>query len=212
MQMMFKTKIIELFGLPRTGKTTTAIAVKKHLRSLGYKVDIIKERASACPLSDKLHPSFNYWTSISLFKEYLEANDKGFDFVIADRGIFDAYVWVNFLVQTINDKALKVEFLSLVNQDFILSNYFLTFYFSAKTDIILDREFQRQVERKYGKVMNPETLSKYRESYKNSHSNLLKWCEIKEIDSSELTINDTIKLVSKEIQDKITTANNMYIA
>lgn len=201
--MIFKTRIIELFGLPKTGKTTTAIAVNKHLQQLGYKIDIIKERASVCPLSDKLHPGFNYWTSISLFKAYLEANDKGFDFVIADRGIFDAFVWVNYLATVINEQTVKQEFLHLVQQNFILSNYFMSFYFTANTDIILNREFQRQVERKYGKIMNPETLNQYKKSYQSSHNHLWEWCDIKEIDSTDLTINDTIKLVSKEIQNKI---------
>ena len=206
MKSQYKTKIIELFGLPRTGKTTTVIALKKHLTASGHKVGIIKERASICPLNDKLHPTFNFWTSISLFKEYLEANDKGFDFILADRGIFDAFVWINFL----SKPETKSDFIKLVSQDFILSNYLTTFFLTAENEVILDREFERQIGRKYGKIMNPDTLSAYKSSYQELKSQLMKWGDICEIDSTKLSIKETISIVSKELTKKITTANNVY--
>ncbi len=199
MNLQFKTKIIELFGLPRTGKTTTVVALKKHLKNAGFKVDIIRERASVCPLNDKLHPSFNFWTSISLIKEYIEANDKGFDFVLADRGIFDAFVWINFL----SEKKLLSDFEKLIDQNFILSNYLTTFYFTADIDVILDREFERQISRKYGKVMNPQTLNLYKNSYNDLKPELTKIGNIYEIDSSKITIKETISIVSDELLTKL---------
>ncbi len=207
--MKFKTKIIEIFGLPKTGKSTIINAVKKHLKNSGYKVDVIKERASICPIKDKLDPNFNYWTSVSLMKEYIEANDRDLDFIIADRGIFDALVWVNYLSEKQGGNNSVNEFFTLINQEFILKNYLFTFYFYAEIDTILDREFERQVERKFGVIMNPDSLKDYRKSYYEVKSKLEKWSTIFELDTSELAIKETISIVSKELNRVITTANNV---
>ncbi len=203
----FKTQIIELFGLPRTGKTTGLKAVREFLKEKGYKVRIIRERASVCPIDDKLHPFFNYWTAISLIKEYIEANDDDIDFILADRGIFDAYVWVNFLTNE-NEKYLQQDFLNLINQNFIISNYFETFYFQADINTIMKREYERQVKKHTGRIMNPVTLGEYLNSFKEIESELKKWCSIKKMDTSTLTIQQTINKICSELDKTI--ANNVY--
>lgn len=203
--MKFQTKIIELFGLPRTGKTTGIKAVKEYLKGKGYSVRVISERASVCPIDDKLHPFFNYWTSISLMKEYVEANDKKIDFILADRGIFDAYVWVNLLNKG-GEKSIESDFLNLVSQNFIISNYYETFYFNSDLDTIMKREYERQVNRHTGRIMNTKTLDGYSKSFSNIESNLKKWCSIKKIDTSNLTIQQTINEICIQLDKTI--ANN----
>lgn len=205
--MKFKTKIIELFGLPRTGKTTGLKAVKEFLTEKGYKVRIIRERASVCPINDKLHPFFNYWTAVSLLKEYIEANDDGFDFVLADRGIFDAYVWVNFLTKE-NEKDIRQEFLNLVNQNFIISNYYKTIYFHSDINTIMNREHERQAKQHSGRIMNPITLEGYSKSFMKIEPELKKWCSIKSMDTSNLTIQQMITEICAELEKTI--AYNVY--
>jgi len=202
-----KTKIIELFGLPRTGKTTGLRAIKEFLVEKGYKVRIIRERASVCPIDDKLHPFFNYWTAISLIKEYIEANDDDIDFVLADRGIFDAYVWVNLLTKK-DEEHIKQEFLNLVNQNFIICNYYETFYFYSDLNTIMKREHERQVKKHTGRIMNPDTLAGYSKSFMEIEPELNKWCSIKKMDTSNLTIQQTISKICTELE--ITIANNVY--
>lgn len=195
----FNTKIIELFGLPKTGKTTTVNALKKYLQSKGNKVEIVKERASLCPIKDKLHPSFNYWTALSFMKEYVEANENKVDILIADRGIFDAYVWINLLSKRINDKNYLHQFEKLISQDIILKNYETTFYYKASFETILNREQSRQIHKSQGRIMNNEILNLYTLSYSEVKEKLSSIAKIIEIDS---TIND-IPTVLAEISSHI---------
>ena len=168
-----------------------------------YKVVVIRERASVCPIKDKLHPFFNYWTAISLMKEYIEANDEGVDFILADRGIFDSYVWVNLLKKK-DDNKIASEFLKLVNQKFIISNYYKTFYFYSDMSIIMKREYDRQVNKHSGRIMNSSTLNGYSNSFGEVENILLSWCSIKKIDTSNLTIPQTILKICKELDKTLT--------
>jgi thymidylate kinase len=199
----FNTKIIELFGLPKTGKTTTANALLKFLKGKGYKVAIVKERASLSPIKDKLHPSFNFWTSVSFMKEYLEANDSKVDYLIADRGIFDSYVWINLLSKKIHDDKFISSFEKLANQEIIFDNYLLSFYFHATIDKCLEREGERQIKFSPGRIMNNLTLQEYENSYSEVKSKLEKIAPIIETNSTIDSIPKVLEFVSKHILEKI---------
>lgn len=190
----FKTQIIELFGLPKTGKTTTVNALKKYMLSQNKSVEIVRERASICPIKDKLHPSFNYWTAISFMKEYVEANEKKIDYLIADRGIFDAYIWVDLLSKRLNNLDFGIDFEKLVSQNLILENYLMTFYFKAEFNVIMNREKERQIQKSQGRIMNSEILDLYSKSYTSIKPKLLGISKIIEIDS---TINDIPKVLEE---------------
>jgi thymidylate kinase len=199
----FKTKVIEIFGLPKTGKTTAVNALKKHLKNKGYQVEVVKERASFSPIKDKLHPSFNYWTAISFMKEYIEANDKNIDFLIADRGIFDSYVWINFLSQKIKEPQYLELFMRIANQDVILNNYLLTFYFKSTIDKSLNREKERQIKYKEGRIMNQKILNEYLESYIEIKNKLTSISSITEIDTTTLSIPIVLETISNKIEEVI---------
>jgi deoxyadenosine/deoxycytidine kinase len=206
----FKTKIIELFGLPKTGKTTIANSLKVQLQSQGKNVEIVKERASICPIKDKLHPSFNFWTAISFMKEYIEANEKGVEYLIADRGIFDAYVWVNLLSNRINEKSFINEFETLINQKIFLDNYLISFYFKASFETILTREKPYENNNSKGRIMNTGIFELYDLNFNNIFDKLVGHSPIIEIDStfkSETLILSKIfahidELDSKKLQKK----------
>lgn len=206
-EKFFKTKIIEVFGLPRTGKTTSVNALKKQLINDNLKAEIIKERASVSPIKDKLHPLFNYWTALSFMKAYIEAIDNDVDFLIADRGLLDSLVWVDYLAKGNGKKSLLHPFEKLIDQNFIFSNYAVSFFLDAKTDDILDREYNSNEDnhkkRGEGKIINEVVLDGYRKSYYNNRNEikreLIKGSEIIEINSSELTLEE----VSNTIIDKV---------
>ncbi|MCH5165891.1 MAG: hypothetical protein J1G01_05770 [Clostridiales bacterium] len=92
--------IIELSGLPKSGKSTCIEAVKKLLSSHGFKVRIIGEKAALCSLS-KFDISFNLWTYTNFINELNEAlqmneqfvDSEKDDVILCDRGVFDALVW-----------------------------------------------------------------------------------------------------------------------
>lgn len=197
--MQFNAKIIELFGLPRTGKTTTAKFIQQHLEMKGFKVHIVKERASVSPIKDKLHPIFNYWTMSAFILEYIEANEAGYDFVIADRGVFDSLIWVKLLSSLIKEKRYEEEFLKLIDQPFILENIIASFYFEASEEVIFKREFQRKKQKNFGRIMNPKMIRSYQETYKALQIKLSALNPIIEINTSCLTIKELANLACDEI-------------
>jgi predicted ATPase len=100
----FKTKgrkpvVIEFAGTPKAGKTTTLSAVQAFLKRCGFKVEVVVERASICPIRDKKHSNFNIWTASTTLAQILEKTqtppraDEP-EILILDRGLFDAIAWL----------------------------------------------------------------------------------------------------------------------
>ena len=198
----FKTKIIEFFGLPKTGKTTTVDALVKFLQNGGFNVTKVHERASVCPIKDKLHPSFNYWTTVSFMKEYLEANERGYDYLIADRGILDAYVWVHLLSKKLHDTNFITRFENLINQSFVLENYLLAFNYRAEYQAIMNRESERTIKKhQYGRIMNGDILYLYNSTYEEIKTTLKAISNIVELDTTNKDIPQMLFAVSEYIDN-----------
>jgi predicted NUDIX family phosphoesterase/predicted ATPase len=94
-----KPVVIEFAGTPKAGKTTTLSAVQAFLKRCGFKVEVVVERASICPIRDKKHSNFNIWTASTTLAQILEktqtpprADDP--EILILDRGLFDAIAWL----------------------------------------------------------------------------------------------------------------------
>lgn len=99
-QQARKPIVIEFAGLPKAGKTTTLNSVQAFLKRCGFRVKVVVERASVCPIRDKRHANFNVWTASTTLAQILEhtqtpprADDP--DVLILDRGIFDAICWLS---------------------------------------------------------------------------------------------------------------------
>lgn len=97
-----KPVVIEFAGTPKAGKTTTLSTVQAFLKRCGFKVEVVVERASICPIRDKKHANFNIWTACTTLAQILEktqtpprADDP--DILILDRGIFDAVAWLGMM-------------------------------------------------------------------------------------------------------------------
>lgn len=94
--------VFEFSGSPKAGKTTVLNAVAAFLRRCGFKVDVVVERASVCPIRDKRHFHFNIWTACTSLIQMLErtqAVPKADDpqIIILDRGIFDSLCWMRMM-------------------------------------------------------------------------------------------------------------------
>jgi len=189
--------LFEFFGLPNTGKTTTANYIVKKLNKSGKKTKIIHERASICPISDKTNPIFNYWTLFSLMKEHTEAIEDKYDIIIADRGIYDANIWVGTLATL---KKYDIDYIKRFNE-IVQTKYFsnlttIGFFFYASVDEVLQRELATREDNKFGSVVNKKVLSQYMIEYKKFKEN---YTNIVEIDSKKMTIRE----IEKFILDKI---------
>ena len=98
--------VIEFAGAPKAGKTTTLSTLQAFLKRCGFKVEVVIERASVCPIRDKKHANFNIWTACTTLAQILEKTQHQHqrnphpdspEVLILDRGLFDALIWLGMM-------------------------------------------------------------------------------------------------------------------
>ncbi len=94
--------VIEFAGTPKAGKTSTISQLQAFLKRCGYRVRVVIERASVCPIRDKKHFTFNVWTASTTLAQILEYTQDPPQLddphvLILDRGIFDAVCWLTMM-------------------------------------------------------------------------------------------------------------------
>jgi predicted NUDIX family phosphoesterase/predicted ATPase len=165
--------LIEFCGTPKSGKTTIINALNLFLRRSGFKTIVLTERASVCPISDKTHPFFNLWTLTSAVSDIIKALDKNrsngkVDFILADRGIFDALCWFEWLERLHNNKTVRPfsdrDYQTV--KDFILMDIWkkhlsLIFVFKVKPQIAIDREYANLLTDIAGTIMDKRVLEDF---------------------------------------------------
>lgn len=163
--------VIEFSGSPKSGKTSCINSLELFLKRNGFTVKTIQERASVCPVSDKLSPMFNIWTactSLAGMIGTLESKDKSIDVLILDRGIFDALCWFDWLVKKgrMEDSQRDTMEHFLLLEDLVKS-IDIVFAFTVDPNESIRREYTHLLTDKPGTIMNIETLKEYRDSVKN---------------------------------------------
>ena len=160
--------VIEFCGSPKSGKTSCINALDLFLRRNKFRTRVLTERASVCPIKNKLDPSFNMWTLLSVLTELSEvlANEpKNLDVVIMDRGVFDALTWFSWLKEHSHLDAHSyqtlVEFISMHRWKSAID---LVYVFTATPEVSLAREFADLMTDKPGSIMNQDVLSSYIET------------------------------------------------
>lgn len=154
--------LIEFCGSPKSGKTTTINSLNIFLKRNKFKTVVLTERASVCPISKKTHPFFNIWTMTSAIAEMVQHIDQGIgkvDIIIADRGIFDALCWFEWLNKNghLDDEEYDVlAGFALMErwQDYLD----LIYVFQVKPDISIAREYANLLTEKRGSIMEEATL------------------------------------------------------
>ncbi|RZB31572.1 MAG: hypothetical protein SRB2_04541 [Desulfobacteraceae bacterium Eth-SRB2] len=158
-------RIAELFGLPRTGKTTISRILYKSLRESDFHPYIVKERAAVCPVQDKLDPLFNLWTATSFLKEYTEAWNLEYDVVIADRGLTDAIVWIEALKEHSSSEMITETVRGIFNSSLVQSYLACTYFLDAPINVVLERERRLFQRTRGGRILNKSTLTSYRQAF-----------------------------------------------
>ena len=168
--------LIEFCGSPKAGKTTTINSLNIFLKRNGFTTKVLSERADICPVPKKTHPFFNIWTLCSAVAEivtYLYGDSKEVDIIVADRGIFDALCWFEWL--STNDSS---EHPYLDHESFqILENFATMKMWQKRIDIIyvfqvppetsIEREYATLLTDKKGSIMNESVLATYNEAIDN---------------------------------------------
>lgn len=101
-QLARKAIVVEFAGVPKAGKTSTIGQMVAFFKRCGFRVEVVVERASVCPIRDKKHSNFNVWTACTTLAQLLEktqdpprADDP--QILILDRGLFDSLVWFRMM-------------------------------------------------------------------------------------------------------------------
>lgn len=188
--------LIEFCGSPKAGKTTTITSLNIFLKRNGFRTKILTERAGICPVTKKTHPLFNIWTLCSAISEiikYLLGDVKELDIIIADRGIFDALCWFEWLnkndskdnpyLDTENFKILE----SFATMDIWRNKLDIVYIFKVPPTTSIKREYANLLTRKKGSIMNEKVLETYNIAMNGAikkHKN--KFRRIEQIDTSEM--------------------------
>ncbi len=187
--------IIEFCGSPKSGKTTTISSLNIFLKRNDFKTVVLSERASICPVKKKTHPFFNIWTLTSAIAElirYLSSSKGKYDIIIADRGIFDALCWFEWLNSNDNESNPYLD-----NETYeILKNFALmdlwtniidiVYIFKVPPETSIEREYANLLTEKRGSIMRENILETFNvaiERAKEKYGN--KFRKIKQIDTSE---------------------------
>jgi len=151
--------VIEFAGTPKSGKTTSVEAIRHFFNRNGFRVHVLVERASVCPIPMKGHLFFNTWCASTMLAELLANVDTETDIIIVDRGLFDALVWLT--LQRLRgeltvDEAKTIEAFLLLNRWRSLID--LAVVMSVSPELAIQRENRQRITTKPGSIMNIDVL------------------------------------------------------
>ena len=197
--------VIEFSGSPKSGKTTCISSLALFLKRNEFKVEVIQERASICPVTDKKDPMFNIWTactSITAMISQLEQKAGTCDVIILDRGIFDALCWFEwqFTIQALSSSHKKIidDFLCI---DLIVNRVDIVFAFTVTPEKSIEREYAHLLTDKPGSIMRISVLGDYLAAIEHTietKAMLFHHDCIKEIDTTSMNQD----MVGKEVTEQ----------
>lgn len=161
--------VIEFAGTPKSGKSTTVEAIRHFFSRSGFRVHVLVERASLCPIPMKGHLFFNTWCASTMLAELLEEVDTDTDIIIVDRGIFDALVWLT--MQKDRGELTADEF-QIIEAFLLLDRWRdlidLAVVMNVDASEAIKRENAQRISEKIGSIMNEEVLGRLSEAVKKA--------------------------------------------
>lgn len=195
--------VIEFSGSPKAGKTSSINSLELFLKRNGFKVKVVQERASVCPVTDKQSPMFNIWTacmSLAGMLGTLEDKSSNIDVLILDRGIFDALCWFEWLYSYGKmDWQLKESVEVFLLQKEFVKSIDIVFAFKTTPETSIEREYANLLTDKPGSIMNPRVLQTYLDAIeKTFNEKEKKFQKVFIIDTTSITQNE----VGKDVTEK----------
>jgi thymidylate kinase len=180
--------VIEFSGTPKSGKTSTANSLDMFLRRNDFRVHMIGESGSVSPLLNKRDFKFNVWTAATSLCWLLEAIDKNPEFIIIDRGVFDALAWIQWHSDTrqlTDDEKKAMESFYLIRKFRSLVD--IVFLMTTDPGVALEREHKNLLTEKHGRIMERATLHDLISCFDRAYGNYAKeFRRVEAIDTSKL--------------------------
>ena len=202
--------VLEFAGVPKAGKTTTLGQIQTFLKRCGFRVEVVIERASVCPVRDKKHANFNVWTACMTLSQILEKTQTpprpdDPDILILDRGLFDAVCWFAVMERLARIRQAEREQIErfLLMEDWrkrITGVIFMT----ATPRVSMEREKgDLPVKGSGGSIMNEDVLQQMLNTTRATAERLAEQFRIVEVDTSAPDRRQTTERVAGIVLDLI---------
>jgi predicted NUDIX family phosphoesterase len=187
-----KPVVIEFAGTPKAGKTTTLSSLHAFLKRCGFRVEVVVERASVCPIRDKKHSNFNIWTACMTLAQILEKTqipprDDDLEILILDRGLFDSIAWLGMMERLARirreEREAAERFLLLSDWRKRVSG--VVVMTASPADAMQREQGDLPVEGAIGSIMNGAVLMQFRDNTREACRRLSKQFRIFEVNTSE---------------------------
>lgn len=217
-----KPIVIEFAGVPKAGKTTTLGQLQSFLKRCGFRVEVVIERASVCPVRDKKHSNFNVWTACTTLAQILEKTQDppridDPHVLILDRGLFDSISWFTMMerlerIRTADRKIIEKFLLIDDWKERITGVIVMT---ASPQDAMEREKGYLQVEDVQASIMNPEVLQRMLDITNETAERLKRDFSIYTIDTSsgetkndprrtaEKVVDIVLSLVEEQLQEDI---------
>lgn len=171
--------VIEFSGSPKSGKTTSINSLEVFLKRNNFKVMVVQEFASKCPVSNKQNPMFNIWTTCRTLASmigFLENSKYREDILLVDRGIFDALCWFEWMgLENKMDADFKEKVEMFLLREEMIKCIDIVFSFTATPETSISREYaylltDESTDEKPS-IMNQPVLQKYLKAIDNTREN-----------------------------------------
>lgn len=164
---------VEFAGMPRAGKTTCIDSVADFLRQQGFHVHAPGEGASRAPRwlkADDRLDAYNLWTMAYAVTQIVESTyaqlPERYNFVLLDRGLFDAMCWFTYLERRKNVSADTRKTISrFLRIDPLQAALILVLVFVCDRQVAVARENRNRLVPGDRIVVKEEVLDMLREIY-----------------------------------------------
>ena len=186
-----KPVVVEFAGVPKAGKTTALGQVHAFLKRCGFRVEVVVEHASICPIRDKKHANFNVWTASTTLSRILEktqipSRPGDPDVLILDRGLFDAVNWFAVMERLARIRKAERELIErfLLMDDWRKRITGVIVMTTSPADSMARERGYLPVDGASGSIMNKDVLSTMLETTRKTAARLQKRFRIFEVDTS----------------------------
>lgn len=201
-----KPIVFEFAGVPKAGKTSTIAALQSFLKRCGFRVEVVVEKASVCPIRDKQHFNFNVWTACTTLSQLLEKtqippNDGDPDILILDRGLFDTVCWLGLMEKLKRIRTRDREVLeSFILTDDWRKRISAVFVMTVNPNDAMKREKGLlPVKGAKGSIMNLQVLQEMVETTNETSEKLKGQFRIFPISTSDITHSEPQRKVAETV-------------
>ncbi|HJV32896.1 MAG TPA: hypothetical protein VJ694_02610 [Patescibacteria group bacterium] len=179
---------VELFGTPKSGKSTMAEAIEHTLKRSDWIVTARPEGATVVDRIKRDTPHYNFETCRYALSEIAQRMDSEFDLVVLDRGLMDGMIWTGYwlakgkLSKPDHDAALAFYGMDVMREQFDLHVCLV-----CDPKVAMERELARSLSKKDGETMNLKSLTLLR----GIHDDL--WTRLNGTEDPRMAFHDSSK-------------------